>query len=252
MEDKAAIVTGGSRGIGRAIVERLARDGAAVVFSYLRSEEAAGQVCSVVGAARGRAEAVRADQGSVEDMRRLFEIADDRFGGLDIFVANAGVGMVARIEHITEDQFDRAVAVNLKGPLFGMQEAARRLRDGGRIIYISTTNTVMRQPSLSLYCSTKTAAEQLSVVAALELAPRKITVNVVSPGATDTEMFHRANPDSTDEDVGAITPLGRIGTPSDVADVVAFLVSPEAGWLTGQHLRASGGLELGQASGGDA
>ncbi len=228
------------------MVERLARDGASVLFSYRRSEEVAAEVCRQVRHDGGHAEAVCADQADVEQVRALFAAATDRLGGLDILVNNAGIGVVSPISEVTEAQVDRVLAVNVKGTLFAMQEAARRMRDGGRIINISTVNTVLPGPGVAVYAASKGAVEQLTLVGSLEFAPRSITVNTVSPGATDTEMFHRGNPAGAAEAVAAVTPLGRIGTPGDVADVVAFLAGPDARWLTGQHLRASGGLEIGE------
>ncbi len=244
---KAAVVTGGSRGIGRAIVERLARDGATVVFSFMQAEQAAADACTTVAAAGGRAEAVHADQGLVSDIRHLFHEAERRLEGLDILVINAGINIGAPIADVREEDLDRVLAVNFKGTLFAMQEAARRMRNGGRIINISTVNTVLPAPGVGVYSATKAAVEQLTRIGALEFAAREITVNTVSPGATDTELFHQSNPPGAAELVARLTPLGRIGQPADVADVVAFLAGPDARWLTGQHLRASGGLDVGQS-----
>jgi 3-oxoacyl-[acyl-carrier protein] reductase len=245
LKGKKAIVTGGSRGIGRAIVERLARDGAEVVFSFARAENAADEVCVSVAAAGGRATAVRADQGHADQVRHLFAEAEERLGALDIVVINAGSGGAKAISELSEEDVDRMLAVNVKGTVFALQESARRLRDGGRIITISTVNTVLFGPGIGLYAASKAALEQLTQVAALELAARGITANIVSPGATDTEMFHGTNPPGAADELAGQTPLGRIGTPADVADVVGFLAGPDARWLTGQHLRASGGLEVG-------
>ncbi len=246
LNGKRAVVTGGSRGIGRAIVERLARDGAEVVFSFVAAHAAAEEVCAAVAAAGGRAEAVRADQGRADQVRHLFAEAQERLGALDIVVINAGSAEVKVISELNEEDVDRALAVNVKGTVFALQESARRLRDGGRIITISTVNTVLFGPGIGLYAASKAALEQLTRIAALELAARGITANIVSPGATDTELFHGANPPGAAAEVAGETPLGRIGTPADVADVVGFLAGPDARWLTGQHLRASGGLEIGR------
>lgn len=245
---KAAVVTGGSRGIGRAIVERLARDGATVVFSFVQAEQAAADVCRAVAAAGHRAEAVHADQGLVSDVRHLFDEAERRLGGLDILVVSAGIGVRARIADVREEDLDRVLAVNFRGTLFAMQEAARRMRHGGRIINISTVNTVLPVPGVGIYSATKAAVEQLTRVGAMELGARGITVNTVSPSATDTELFQQSNSPGMAELVAGITPLGRIGQPADVADVVAFLAGPDARWLTGQHLRASGGLDVGRSA----
>jgi 3-oxoacyl-[acyl-carrier protein] reductase len=239
---KLALVTGGSRGIGRAIVKRLAADGAAVVFSFLRDQRAAEEVMAAVQAAGGNAYAVQADLGRLAEVRRLFDQAERHLGGLDILVNNASVVVTVSIAEATEQAYDRVMAVNSRGTFFALQQAARRLRDGGRIVNLSTVNTVLPAPGVAIYAASKAAVEQFTRVAARELAGRGITVNTVSPGATDTAMFRGANPPDAPERAAAMTPLGRLGQPADVADVVAFLVGPDARWLTGQNLRASGGL----------
>jgi 3-oxoacyl-[acyl-carrier protein] reductase len=236
---KAAVVTGGSRGIGRAIVMRLAADGANVVFSFSSNQQAADEV---VAAGQGRVHAVRADQGDPADQTHLFEVAQQRLGGLDILVNNAAIGPPAAIVDVTPDDFDRVMAVNARGPFFAMQHAGRVLRDGGRIINISTINTAVPPPGGALYAASKAALELFTGVAAREFGPRGITVNAVSPGATDTDLLHEANPGQTFESVIALTPLGRLGVPADIANVVAFLAGPDSKWITGQNIRATGGL----------
>lgn len=239
---KSALVTGGSRGIGRAIVERLASDGAKVTFSYQRDANAAAELLEALQAAGGAGWAVRADQGRPDDVVRLYDEAEANCGPLDIVVNNAGAAVVAPIAETTDEDFDRVVDVNLRGTFVSLRQAARRLQDGGRIVNISTINTVMRGPGISLYAATKAAVEQLTVVAAHELGGRGITVNCVSPGATDTEMLRGAN--TAENIAGAVerTPLRRLGEGADIAAVVAFLVGPDGGWMTGQNLRAGGGL----------
>jgi 3-oxoacyl-[acyl-carrier protein] reductase len=192
LDEKVALVTGGSRGIVWAVVERLARDGAAVIFSYQRDEEAANDVVNAVSTAGGKVWAVRADQAEAQEVVRLYDVAEDKGGALDIVVNNAAVGTVGLIADTSDIEFDRVMAVNLKGTFVSVREAARRLRAGGRIINVSTVNTVMHGPGTGLYAASKGAVEQLTVVAAHELGPRGITVNTVSPGATDTDML-RAN-----------------------------------------------------------
>jgi 3-oxoacyl-[acyl-carrier protein] reductase len=234
---KTAVVTGGSRGIGAAIVRRLAADGARVVFSYRQDKTAADALARELG----DAVAVRADQEDLESIEALFEPVA---GGLDILVNNAAVNPRALIRDITPELFDRAMTVNAKFPLLAMQRAEPLLRDGGRIISISTLNTALPGPGIALYCASKAALEQFTKVAARELGPRGITVNTVSPGATDTDLLHSSNPPEALEQTPALTALGRLGEPADIADVVAFLAGPDARWVTGQNIRATGGLLL--------
>jgi 3-oxoacyl-[acyl-carrier protein] reductase len=239
---KGALVTGGSRGIGRAIVRRLAADGAAVVFSYLQDEAAAKAVAGEVAEAGGRALAVQADQGSLDDLRRLTGQAGEYLDGLDIVVINAAGGLPGLIREVTEDDYDRFMAVHAKGPFFLIQHAGRALRDGGRIISISTLNTRLHPPGGALYTGAKGALEHFTKVAALEFGGRGITANIVSPGATDTELLRAANPGATFDDEVARTALRRLGQPEDIAAVVAFLAGPDSGWISGQNLPADGGL----------
>jgi 3-oxoacyl-[acyl-carrier protein] reductase len=248
LSGKTALVTGGSRGIGRAIVERLAADGAVVVFSYQRDEGAAADVVAAVaanadGGSAGRAMAVQADLGSRDAGRILYQSAEDAVGPLDILVNNAGVAPTDLIADCSDEDFAEVLTVNLSAPFALIREAARRMRDGGRIINVSTLNTVMAGPGMAAYASSKAALELLSRVAAYELGERGITVNSVLPGATDTDLFRSNNPDE-DGYAGmlAMTPLRRLGQPADVADVVAFLASADGRWVTGQAIRASGGL----------
>ncbi|HEX3588634.1 MAG TPA: SDR family oxidoreductase [Pseudonocardiaceae bacterium] len=241
LDGKAALVTGGSRGIGRAIVARLARDGATVVFSFAANKQAADDV---VADGDGRVFAVRADQGSAADQQRLFDEAASRLGVLDILVNNAANGLPKPFLDVTPDEFDLVISTNTKGPFLAMQHAGRTMRDGGRIINISTVNTRLASPGAALYQASKGALEQLTKVAAYEFGGRGITVNIVSPGATDTELLRAANPGQTFESTVAMTALGRLGAPADVADVVAFLAGPDSRWITGQNIEASGGLGL--------
>lgn len=242
LSGKGALVTGGSRGIGRAIVERLARDGASVTFSYQQDAAAAQATVASVTAAGSAAWALQCDLADAAAIRRLFDAAEANAPGLDIVVNNAGVGTVSLIADTKDEDFDWVMGVNIKGTFVALREAARRVRDGGRVINISTLNTVMQGSGQSLYAASKGAVEQLTVVAAHELGPRQITVNTVSPGATDTEMLRALNTEESLVEVAALTPLGRLGEPADVADVVAFLAGPDGRWITGQNLRAGGGL----------
>ncbi len=242
LDGKGALVTGGSRGIGRAIVKRLTADGATVVFSYLQNEAAAQAVVREVTDSGGRAFAMQADQGRLEDLRWLAGQADEHLDGLDIVVINAASGVGGMIDKVTEDVYDRFMAAHAKGPFFLIQYAGRALRDGGRIIAISTLNTRLHPPGGALYTGAKGALENFTAVAALEFGGRQITANIVSPGATDTELLRAANPGETFEDDVAQTALRRLGQPEDIAAVVAFLAGPDSGWISGQNLSADGGF----------
>jgi 3-oxoacyl-[acyl-carrier protein] reductase len=239
---QGAVVTGGSRGIGRAIVERLARDGAAVAFSYRSDARAAEKLVADVAQSGGRARAFQAELGDVAQVRAFYAEAVGWLGGVDVLVNNAGETLVAPITEVTEEDFDRILAVNSRAAFFLIQEAAKGMRRGGRIVNVSSTNTVLHAPGIAVYAASKAALEQLTLVAARELSLRKITVNTVSPGPVDTDMLRASQPAQALDMAAAMTPLRRLGRPADVADVVGFLVSPDARWLTGQNLRAAGGL----------
>ncbi|ADB29804.1 short-chain dehydrogenase/reductase SDR [Kribbella flavida DSM 17836] len=244
LDGKAALVTGGSRGIGAAVVRRLAADGAAVTFTYAASAQAADEVVAQVRESGGRAYAVRADQADITALPAVFDAAAEPAGGLDILVCNAARSMVKPIAEVTEHDYDQLLGTNLKGPYFAIQRAGDVLRDGGRIITVSTLNTSFPAPGISLYAGSKGGLEQITKVAAREYGARGITANIVSPGATDTDMFRDANPPEVADLLIGLTALGRVGEPGDVADVVAFLAGPDSHWLTGQNLRATGGLLL--------
>ncbi|WP_433544320.1 SDR family oxidoreductase (plasmid) [Streptomyces sp. CA-294286] len=241
---QAALVTGGSRGIGRAVVERLADEGTTVVFSYAADERAALQVEKTC---RGRAFAVRADAADHDQMERLFTMADKVFadraaGPLSALVNNAGVIDHAPIDELTPERFERVMAVNVRGAFLAVQAAARRMADGGRIVMVSSTSTAWPSVGESVYAASKAAIEQLTRVASRELGRRGITVNAVSPGPTDTDMLRASTPPEAVAGVAHMTALGRVGTPADIAAVVALLLTPDAAWLTGQNLVADGGL----------
>jgi 3-oxoacyl-[acyl-carrier protein] reductase len=242
LDGKGALVTGGSRGIGRAIVKRLASDGASVVFTYAANADAAASAVSEVTDAGGRALAVRADQGRLDDLERLAAQVEDHLEGLDIVVINAAGELPGIIEDQTEESYDKFMAVHAKGPFFLIQYAGRKLRDDGRIISISTINTRLHPPGGALYTGAKGALENFTKVAALEFGGRGITANIVSPGATDTELLRTANPGETFEDDVAQTALKRLGQPEDIARVVAFLAGPDSAWISGQNLTADGGF----------
>jgi len=238
---KIAIVTGGSRGIGRAIAEQLAQDGASVVINYRHRADEAKEVVSVIEAEGRKALAMQADISQIADIRRLFQETIDFFGHLDILINNAGSTAFKPLVEVTEGEFDVQFALNAKGTFFAMQEAARCMSDGGRIVNISTLGTVNSAAGAGVYTGSKAAVEQFTMSAAKELGGRGITVNAVSPGATLTELFNKEAPPDVKALAAQLSPLGRMGQPQDIADVVAFLVSEQARWITGQNIHASGG-----------
>jgi 3-oxoacyl-[acyl-carrier protein] reductase len=235
---KAAIVTGSSRGIGRAIAERLAAGGAAVAINYVENEKRAEAAVATIRAQGGKAVAIQADMAKPADVKRLFDEAEQALGKLDIVVANAGTAVIKPLLESTEADYDRVFNTNAKGAFFTLQEAARRVRDGGHIVVISTGGTRMFFSETSLYLGSKGAAEQFVRVLSRELGPRNITVNAVSPGFTDTDLLP-----ARDRDVAAsMSPFARIGSPEEVAEVAAFLSSDAARWVTGQNIGAGGGV----------
>jgi len=240
LKDKVAIVTGSSRGIGRAIVERFAQDGAAVVVNYARSGGEARNVVTGIEAKGGEAIAIQADVSAVSDIRRLFRETITKFGRVDIVVNNAGASAnPTPIAEVTEDDFDSTFAVFGRGPFFVMQEAARALPDGGRIINISTVGTALLPPFTSTYVGSKAAVEAFSAVLAAELAPRRITVNCVLPGAVETKLL-RELPKEVQSAYEQRTPLG-IGQPREIAGVVSLLAGEEGRWITNEKIRCDGG-----------
>ncbi len=241
LKGKVAIVTGASRGIGRAIAERLASDGASVVVNYAAKADAAKKVVAGIEAKGGRAVAIQADVSNVAEVRRLFKETLKLFKRLDILINNAGIFLYKSLGETTEEDFDRLFGINAKGAFFAMQEAAKCMADGGRIVNISTGGTRLAFPGMSAYGGTKGALEMFTKVVAKELGPRKITVNTVSPGYTDTDMLSDPSFKTMGEQA---SPLKRIGTPKDIADVVAFVVSHEGGWMTGDNVQAGGGVAI--------
>jgi 3-oxoacyl-[acyl-carrier protein] reductase len=243
--DKVAIVTGASRGIGRAIAERLARDGFTVAVNYGRSSVEAEQVVAAIEARVGRAFALQADLGEIADVRRMVRATVERCGRLDVLVNNAAIAPMRALADVTEDELRRVFAVNAFGPFFAMQEAARVLPRGGRIVNISSGATTVGFASMSAYLGSKAALEQLSLVLANELGAQGINVNTILVGVTQTRMLDEAEGFISPEVRAAMvqrTPLGRLGEPADIADVVAFLTSDDARWITGQSIRVDGGI----------
>lgn len=243
LDGTTAVVTGGSRGIGRAVVQRLVGDGAAVVFGYLTDQISADAVVAQAREIGGRAWAVRADLAEPAQVEVLFAAADEHLGQrLDLLVNNAAVPGRMVFDDATVADFDRVMAVNSRGAFLAMQQAARRMGNGASIVNISTVSTAWPGADEALYAASKGALEQLSRVASRAFGPRQITVNTISPGTTDTDFLRANVPAEGRDTVAHMTPLGRLGTPQDVAHVVAFLAGPDSRWVTGQNIRADGGL----------
>lgn len=242
LNNKVAIITGSSRGIGKAIATKLAKDGAAVVINYSHSADKANETVAEIKQQGGKAISLQADVGKVAEIESLFEQTVDKLGQVDILVNCAGIIINKPLVEITEADFDKIVAVNIKGTYFACQQAVKRMNQGGRIINISSTTTAMMLPTYSAYVATKGAVEQVTRVLAKEVGSRGITVNVVSPGPTDTPLFREGKTEEQIKKFGDMAALGRIGETEDIADVVAFLASDNARWITGQNIRANGGL----------
>jgi 3-oxoacyl-[acyl-carrier protein] reductase len=244
LEGKVAVVTGASKGIGAAIAQGLAKDGAAVVVNYANSPDQAEAVAARIADAGGKAKAVRADVSKPEEARRLIDEAVAAFGRVDILVNNAGVYEFAPLEEISEEHYNRIFDLNVKGLLFASQAAAGAFDGrGGSIINISSLASQMAFPTASVYSGTKAAVDSFTRTLAAELGSRKILVNSVLPGPVETEGTHAmANFDALSAEMVARTPLGRVGQPEDIASVVSFLASDESGWITGQVIPVAGGL----------
>lgn len=244
LTNKIALVTGASRGIGAAIAKRLAREGATVIINYTQSVERAEAVMQAIETEGGKAVTLQADLSVVLEIRRLFEEIIKRFGHLDILVNNAGIALMAPLRDVSEADFERMFALNVRGTFFAMQEAARHMADGGRIINISTSSTVFPFPNTAAYAGSKGAIDQFTFIAAKEFGERGITVNAIAPGGTQSESFRELVPAEFKEFIKNSSPLGRIGEPEDIADVVAFLASNEARWITGQKILVNGGAAI--------
>jgi 3-oxoacyl-[acyl-carrier protein] reductase len=241
LADKVALVTGGSRSIGAAIVQRLAADGAAVALTYSASPEKAAAVADAIVTKGGRALAIKADAGDPNAVRAAVAKTVETFGGIDILVNNAGLGLGGSIEEIPFETYERMIAVNVTGVFIATQEAVRHMKTGGRIIHIGSSMTRYAAfPTASLYTLTKGAVAGFNRSLVRDLGPRGITVNTVHPGPTDTDM----NPDGgpVSKIVGPGMAIGRYGKPHEIANVVAFLAGPEAAFVTGADIVADGGF----------
>jgi 3-oxoacyl-[acyl-carrier protein] reductase len=242
LQNKVALVTGASRGIGKAIALKLASEGARVIVHYKGNEDAAREVLVQIEQHGGSGVLARADLGDLNQIAQIFTQTESDFPRLDILVNNAGWADFKPLENVSENDFDAIFNLNVKGLFFLTQEAVRRMNDGGRIVNISSGITRANVGSGSVYTGSKAAIEGFTKSWAAELGPRQITVNVVSPGMTKTDLLLDSTPPEVLESMETQTPLGRLGEPQDIADVVAFLCSGDARWLTAQNLLANGGV----------
>ena len=239
---KVAIVTGASRGIGAAIARRLGREGFCIIINYSGSVDTAESLATEISKAGGRALAVQADVSKRDEVKRLFDVAEKEFGGVDVLVNNAGIMLLSSIAESTDEQFDRQIAINLKGVLNGMREAAKRLRTGGRIISFSSSVVGLYPPTYAIYAATKAGVEAMTHIFCRELRGRNITVNTIAPGPTATDLFLKGKPQEAIDHLTKLAPLERLGQPEDIASAVAFLAGPDGAWVNGQILRANGGI----------
>ncbi|WNJ82202.1 SDR family oxidoreductase (plasmid) [Cedecea neteri] len=241
-QNKVALVTGASRGIGAAIARRLSEEGFSVAINYASNITEAEKLVSEIKEAGGQAIAIQADVSDSAAAARLFEETVTAFGGIDVFVNSAGIMKLAPLADSDDTLFDSQVAVNLKGAFNTLRLASRYLREGGRIISLSTSVIGLKLENYSVYAATKSAVETLTVILSKELRGRSITANVVAPGPTATDLFLHGKSPELIERMSKMNPLERLGTPDDIAYTVLFLASPQGGWINGQVLRANGGM----------
>ncbi len=238
---RVAIITGGSRGIGRAATERLAADGTAVVIVYAGNKTEADKTVEHITSAGGQAIAAQADVADETAVAAAFDLAEESFGGVDVVVNSAGIMPLGTVADMDLDVFDRIMRTNARGTFVVSQQAARRLRGGGAIINVSSSVVGLRFPQYGAYAMSKGGVEALTLVLARELRGRDITVNTVAPGPTATALFLEGKDEATIDNLAQQAPLERIGEPGDIAEVVSFLAGP-ARWINGQTIRANGGI----------
>jgi len=241
-QQKVAIVTGASRGIGAAIARRLAADGFIVVINYAGKTGEAEELAGTIERAGGRALTAQADVSDPKAVVRMWEAAEAAFGGVDVLVNNAGIMRLATLAEGDDALFDSQIAINLKGPRNTMRLAAQRLRSGGRIINLSSSVVGLYQPTYGVYAATKAGVEAMTHVLSKELRGRNITVNAIAPGPTATALFLDGKPQAVIDTLAKLAPLERLGQPEDIANTVAFLAGPDGAWINGQVLRANGGI----------
>lgn len=236
-----ALVTGASRGIGAAIAQRLATEGAKVIVNYAGSHEKAEEVVEAIQSNGGEAIAIQADVSNPEEVKTIFIQAIVHFKKVDVLVNNAGVMITKPVNHTTNEDFDHQFNVNVKGVFNTLREAYTKLEDNGSIINLSTTVNRLILPTYGVYAATKSAVEQLTRVFSKEIG-RGINVNTVAPGPVNTELFMKDKPAAMVERLASMNPFGRIGEPNDIAEIIVFLASDAAKWMNAQNIGANGGM----------
>ncbi|KAF6843695.1 short-chain dehydrogenase [Colletotrichum musicola] len=241
LQDKVILITGGSKGIGKAIALSAAAKGAKVIINYSSDAAAADEVVSQIGS--DRAVAVRADNSKTPELQALVDAAVAKFGRIDVLIPNAAIMHMRTVENTTEEDFDAMYNTNVKGPYFLVQKALPHMSDGGRVIFLSTTVVASSNlpPPYLLYASTKGSIEQMTKYMAKDLAKKNITVNAIAPGPTGTELFYKDKTPEMIKHVTSMSPFGRIGTPEEIAAVAIFLSGKDSSWVTGQVIRVNGG-----------
>lgn len=242
LKNKVAIVTGGTRGIGEKVVEKLVSGGANVIINYVNSAKKAEELVNRMNLEGGSAIAVQANISKIKDIKKLFDIAIETYGKVDILINNAGILINKPIDQVTEEDFDIQFLTNAKGTYFAIQEAFHRLAKGGRIINISTSVNGNMLPTYSVYAGTKGAVEQFTRQLAKEFGPKEITINAIAPGPVATELFMNGKSDQQIEMFKNMNAFRRLGTPEDIAGAINLLLSEEASWITGQTIRVNGGF----------
>ncbi|PWY90870.1 NAD(P)-binding protein [Aspergillus heteromorphus CBS 117.55] len=244
LANRIILITGASNGIGKSVAQQLAAAGATIIINYLRDAASANALVNEIGSSR--ALAVQADVSKPTEIQRLVDTAVSTFGRIDVVIPNAGVLPMRDLASTTEADFDATFAMNVKGPYFLAQEVVKHMPAGGRVVFISSSVTSFSAvaPAYLLYAATKGAIEQMTRVMAKDLAKKGITVNAVAPGPTQTELFLRGKSEDLLKGIAAASPFGRIGQPEEIAGVIAFLSGEGSSWMTGQVVRANGGMAL--------
>jgi 3-oxoacyl-[acyl-carrier protein] reductase len=239
---KVVLVTGGSKGIGAAIVRRLSNDGFAVAVNYSKDPKPADALVAEIKEAGGRSFAIKCNVANADDVTHMFNTIENELGPINVLINNAGIMKNAPVSQSLDEHFDQQVAVNLKGTFNTLKQAANRMPNGGRIVNVSTSVVGLKLENYGIYAATKSAVETLSAILSKELRGKEITVNTLAPGPTATDLFLNGKSQDMIDRLANMSPLERLGSPEDIANAVAFLVGPDGAWINGQVLRANGGI----------